>query len=126
MTAAIASAKITVPVDLRFQFDGSVLPNQPVTLHLAAVPRVAGSHLAVSVKAVNGVRVDAGSMAVDKVNAAGVYRQQLSITTSAGAPAALRVLVTMDLAEGSGFGFFTVPLTTDGTAAQKRESVKLR
>jgi hypothetical protein len=125
MHAATASAKISVPVELRYQFDGAVLPNQPVTLHLAAVARVAGTHLNVSVKQAPGLRVDAQPLSVQKVSAAGVYRQQLSITLSDGAPAALRVLVTMDLAEGSGFGFFTVPLEA-GTAAQKQESVKQR
>jgi hypothetical protein len=125
MHAATASTKISVPVDLRYQFDGAVLPNQPVTLHLAAVSRVGGTHLNVSIKQVPGLRVDAQPLSVQKVSAAGVYRQQVSITLSEGAPAALRVLVTMDLAEGSGFGFFTVPLEA-GTVAQKQESVRQR
>lgn len=125
MQTAKASAKISVPVDLRYQFDGAVLPDQPVTLHLAAVSRVAGTHLNVSVKQVPGLRVDAQPLSVQKVSAASVYRQQLTITATEGAPAALRVLVTMDLAEGSGFGFFTVPLEA-GTATQKQESVKQR
>ena len=42
---------MSVAVDLRYQFDGEALPNQPVTLHLAAVPRVAGANLSVSVQA---------------------------------------------------------------------------
>ena len=45
MLAAIPSAKMSVAVDLRYSFDGAVLPNQPVIVHLAAVPRVAGSNL---------------------------------------------------------------------------------
>jgi len=125
MRSARASAKISVPVDLRYQFDGPVIPGQPVMLHLAAVPRTGGSNLLVSVKAVDGLRVDAAPVAVQKVTPAGVYRQQMSITASASAPAAIRVLVTMEMAEGSGFGFFTVPLET-GTSAQKQDSVKQR
>ena len=125
MRTAKASAKISVPVDLRYRFDGPVIPDQPVMLHLAAVPRTGGSNLKVSVKAVDGLRVDASSMAIQKVSPAGVYRQQLSITASASAPAAIRVLVTMEMAEGSGFGFFTVPLQS-GTSAQKQDSVKQR
>jgi len=125
MRSARASAKISVPVDLRYRFDGPVIPNQPVMLHLAAVPRTGGSNLKVSVRSVDGVRVDASSMAIQKVTPAGVYRQQLSITASAGAPTAIRVLVTMDMSEGSGFGFFTVPLE-NGTSAQKQDSVKQR
>ena len=41
---------MSVAVDLRYSFDGAALPNQPVTLHLAAVPRVLGSKLSVTVK----------------------------------------------------------------------------
>jgi hypothetical protein len=125
MHAARASAKISVPVDLRYQFDGPVLPNQPVMLRLAAVPRIAGSHLKVSVKSAAGLRADAAPLNLQKVNAAGVYRQQVSITATEGAPTEIRVLVTMDMAEGSGFGFFTVPIA-NGTAAQKLQSVKQR
>lgn len=125
MRMAKASAKISVPVDLRYRFDGPVLPDQPVMLHLAAVPRTGGSNLKVSIKAVEGLRVDASSLAIQKVTPAGVYRQQMSITASARPPAAIRVLVTMEMAEGSGFGFFTVPLES-GTSAQKQDSVKQR
>ena len=42
MLAAIPSTKMSVAVDLRYSFDGAVLPNQPVNVHLAAVPRVGG------------------------------------------------------------------------------------
>ena len=125
MSAAKASAKISVPVDLRYQFEGPVLPNQPVMLHLAAVPRVAGSHLTVSVNPVAGLRMDAASLTVQKASADGVYRQQFALTAIDGAPGELRVMVTMDMDQGKGFGFFTVPLTS-GTAAQKQHSVKQR
>lgn len=125
MSAAKASAKISVPVDLRYQFDGPVLPNQPVMLHLAAVPRVAGSHLTVSVNPVAGLRMDAASLTVQKASADGVYRQQFALTAADGAPTELRVMVTMDMDQGKAFGFFTVPLTS-GTAAQKQHSVKQR
>jgi hypothetical protein len=125
MSVAKASAKLGVPVDLRYQFDGPVLPNQPVMLHLAAVPRSAGTHLTVSIKPVTGLRMDAASLTVQKASVDGVYRQNLSITASEGGPAALRVMVSMDVADGSGFGFFTVPLRS-GTSAQKQDSVKQR
>jgi hypothetical protein len=125
MRAAKASAKISVPVDLRYSFDGVVSANQPVTLHLAAVPRVAGSNLNVSVKSADGVRVDSAPLAVSKANASGIYRQQLVVTRLAGSAETIRVLVTMDLGEGSGFGFFTIPLD-GGTTAQKLDSVKQR
>ncbi len=125
MHAAIPSAKMSVPVDLRYQIDGEVLPDQPVTVRLAAVPRVPGASLQVTVKQVNGLQVASGPLQVQKVAAAGVYRQSLSITRAGNGPQSLRVLVTMDTPDGSGFGFFTVPLS-GGNSAQKLESVKQR
>jgi hypothetical protein len=125
MTLATPSAKLSVAADLRYQFDGPALPNQPVTLHLAAVPRVSGSRLNVTVKQVEGVQLAAGALSLKKANGAEVYRQQISVTRGTHSPVELRVLVTMDTAQGSAFGYFSVPLDS-GTNAQKRESVKQR
>jgi hypothetical protein len=125
MLAAIPSAKISVPVDLRYRFDGEPLANQPVTLHLAAVSRVAGNNLHVSVKQTQGLQVASGALEVQKATATAVYRQQLSVTRSAAGPDKLRILVTMDLPEGTAFGYFSVPLT-GGNPPQKLESVKQR
>jgi hypothetical protein len=126
MQTAKAPAKLSVPVDLRYSFDGDPLANQPVTLHLAAVPRVAGTNLGVSIKPVTGIQVaSAGALNVQKANANGAYRQQFSVTRQASAPAELRVLVTMDLPEGQGFGYFSVPLE-GGMKARKTDSVKQR
>ncbi len=47
------------------------------------------------------------------------------MTRSASGPENLRVLVTMDLAEGTAFGYFTIPLAS-GITAQKLDSVKQR
>jgi hypothetical protein len=123
MRTAIPGAKMTVAVDLRYHLDGAALPNLPVTLHLAAVPRVSGTNLSVSVRPVEGVQLAATPLSVQKASADGVYRQQLSITRLASAPAGLRVLVTMDMPAGSGFGFFTIPLDA-GTNSPKQNSVK--
>jgi hypothetical protein len=125
MHAATPSAKMSVAVDLRYQFDSVPLPNQPVMLHLAAVPRVAGTNLRVSIKQAHGLQVAAGELEVQKTSAAGVYRQQFSVTRLEDSPAQLRVLVTMDVPEGAGFGFFSIPLDA-GTTAQKLDSVKQR
>src|SRR4051812_41921117 len=125
MHAAIPSAKISVPVDLRYQFDGEALPNQPVTLHLAAVSRVAGQNLHVAIRQMDGVQLASGPLEVQKTAVSGIYRQQLSVTRSASGPDHLRVLVTMDLSDGNGFGYFTVPFTA-GNPAQKLQSVKQR
>jgi hypothetical protein len=126
MKTARPPAKAGVPVDLRYSFDGDPAANQPVTLHLAAVPRVAGTNLGVSIKTVQGIQVAAaGVLNVQKANANGAYRQHFSVTRQAAAPAELRVLVTMDVPEGSGFGFYSIPLD-DGTTSQKQDSVKQR
>lgn len=125
MNLATPSAKMSVAVDVRYSFDSAALPGQPVTLHLAAVPRVNGSNLTVSVKEVAGVQLAAGPLNLQKANGSDVYRRQFSVTRSADSPTQLRVLVTMDYASGSGFGFFSVPLD-GGTNAQKQDSVKQR
>ena len=125
MHVATASSKMSVPVDLRYQFDSDPLLNQPVTLHLAAVPRVAGAKLRVTIKNVDGVRVAAGPMEIQKAAATSAYRQQLSVTRTALGPDTLRVLVTMEMAEGNGFGYFSIPLV-NGKTAQKQHSVKQR
>ena len=124
MHTAKAPAKASVPVDLKYSFATEPLANQAVTLHLAAVPRVAGSNLTVGIKPVDGIRVDADSaLNVQKASANGTYRQQFSVTRQSSAPAELRVLVTMDLPQGSAFGFFSIPFEA-GTKSQKQDSVK--
>ena len=126
LPAGASSAKMSVPVELRYQFDGDPLENQPVTLHLAAVPRVAGNNLQVSFKKVQGVDVAAGgALNAQKASANGSYRQQYSVTRHASAPAEIRVLITMDLPEGQAFGFFSIPFEA-GSAFRKQESPKPR
>jgi hypothetical protein len=111
MKLAEPPSKMGVPVDLRYQFDGEVKEGQPVTLHLAAVPRVAGSNLVVSIKNEGGVTAIGNTLSAQKASIATAYRQDLSVTKMANGPAELRVLVTMDLPEGSAFSWFGVPLT---------------
>lgn len=127
MQRAVPSAKISVPVDLRYQFDSSPVANQPVTLHLAAVPRVAGSGLRVSVKQADGVTLKGSALQVQKASATGVYRQQFAVTRSATGADHLRVLVTMEMPEGKAFGYFSIPLEAAAeNSSQKLESVKQR
>jgi len=130
MAIARPSAKMSVAADLRYQFDAPVREGEPATLHLAAIPRVAGDNLKVEVKSEPGLEIDHGTLALQKVQAAGVYRQQLSVIRRAGAPGKLSVLVTMDMPEGTAFGFFSIPLAAGqiqgGNPAQKTDSVKQR
>lgn len=119
MARAVPTAKLGVPVELRYQFDDAVLPDRPVTLHLAAVPRVAGSNLAVSIKEAAGIRVGQGALHAQRADATVPYRQRLQVTRSAGSPGALRVLVTMDLPEGSAFSYFSLPF--EGAGAVRKQ-----
>ena len=126
MQVARPSAKLGVAVDQRYRFDTEPLPGQPVTLHLAAVPRVSGSNLKVSVKPAEGVQFGgAEPLRVQKATPAGVYRQQFSVTRAAAGAQNLRVLVTMDMVEGIAFGYYSIPFSSEQTA-QKLDSVKQR
>ena len=120
------SNKLGVPVDLRYQFDGEALDGQTATLHLAAVPRVAGSNLAVTIKDEPGIHTTAGELRAAKASVATAYRRQLAITRDAGGPAELRVLVTMDLPEGSAFSWFSVPLGKEPAPAGKQAPVRMQ
>jgi hypothetical protein len=112
-----------VAVDLRYIFDGDVLINQPVIVHLAALPRVSGANLKVSVQQTAGFQMASGPLTVQKTQASSVYRQQFSLTQQAGTAEPLRVLVIMKVGENSAFGYFTIPIN-GGTNAQKQDSVK--
>jgi hypothetical protein len=118
-----------VAVDLKYHVDAGA-DGQPGSLQLAAISRVPGSNLNLEVKSVPGLEIGGGRLSAQKVEAAGIYRKQVSVIRHANAPANVRVLVTMDMPEGTAFGFFTVPLESgqaqDGNTAQKLDSVKQR
>jgi hypothetical protein len=120
-----SNAKIGVPVDVRYSFDSEVLPDRPVQLSLAIVPRVAGQDLQVSVQRADGVDFTEGTLSVQKASAAGVYRKQMAVTRQAGATE-MKVLVTMGIAGGSGHGFYTIPFQPPVKNSQKQDSVKQR
>jgi hypothetical protein len=130
MAVARPGAKMSVAVDLRYQFDGAIVEGRPATLNLAAISRVDGTNLSVQVKPAPGLEISRATLSAQKVAASAIYRQQLSVTRHAAAPVNLRVLVTMDMPEGTAFGYFTIPLDSgqgpDGNTAQKSDSVKLR
>jgi hypothetical protein len=102
--------KMGVSVDLRYQFEDEVKSGRPVTLHLAAVPRVAGSNLSVSIKSDPGISVDGTAFLLQKASASTAYRQQVSVTKLVNRPVVLRVLVTMETSEGSAHSWFSVPM----------------
>lgn len=127
--ATSVSSKMGAPVDLRYQFDGSVQAGTPVTLHLAAVPRVAGTNLSVSVKKEPGVQTSAaeataGQVRAQKAAATTAYRQQLSVTRMSNGPTELRVLVTMDLPQGSAFSYYSIPLNGAPAASKQNPATE--
>ena len=130
MLAANPGRKMSVAVDLRYSFEGAVLPNQPVVLHLAAIPRGSGVNVAVSVQEAPGLEFAAGPLNVQKAGASNIYRQQVSLTKLSATAQPLRVLVRMEMGKNSGFGYFTIPLDgvpdDAGTIPQKQDSVKQR
>lgn len=111
--ATAESSKLGVPVDLRYSFDGTVEPGRPVTVHLAAVPRVEGTNLNVSIKEDPALQFAAAPFVAQKASSSTAYRQQLSVMKLASGPAELRVLVTMQVGETSAFSWFGVPLTEE-------------
>lgn len=129
MFTAVPSAKMGVAVDLRYSFEGPVVANQPVVVHLAALPRVGGASLKVSVQESPGMQISSGPIIAQKADASGVYRQQFALTKLSGMTDTLSVLVIMESGEESAFGYFTIPLGTvpaGGTNPQKQDSVKQR
>lgn len=125
MAVAKAPSKLGAAVDLRYVVDGDPDSGLPVTVYLAAVPRVAGSNLEVSVKDEPGISTSSkiGQARVQKADASTAYRQSMSVSKQAGGPSALRVLVTMETPAGSAHSWFSVPLNA-ATAAQKQQTGK--
>ncbi len=107
--AVPTSSKLGAPVDLHYQVDGLPEAGRPVTVHLAAVPRIAGN-LSVSIKEAEGLQATVAPLAQQKATAGTAYRQQMSVTRAANGPAELRVLVTLETPEASAFSWFSVPL----------------
>jgi hypothetical protein len=121
MKAAVPSGKMTVAVGLLYAITGDPASGA-ISLNLAAIPRVGGSNLNVSIKAEPGISVAAAPLVVQKANAAGTYRKQMSVALTPEIRR-IRVLVTMDLPEGTGFGFYSIPLEPDPKSG-KQDLVK--
>lgn len=124
MRLAQAPHKLGAPVDLFYQIEGEADAGRPLMLHLAAVPRVPGSNLVVSLKKETGISTTATAQTTQKASASTTYRQQISLTKLAGGPAELHVLVAMDMPEGSAHSWFSIPLDAVPAAA-KQSSRKL-
>jgi len=114
--------KLGVPADLRYQFDGDARSGQPATLHLAVVPRVAGSNLTVSVKKEPGLSTSAGDLVVQKVGGSNPYRLDIAVTKLEGGPSQLKVLVTMETPAGSAHAWYTIPFGGEPVAGKQHSA----
>jgi hypothetical protein len=112
MSPARPSGKVGVPVDVRYELTGALSQDQPTTLRLAFIPRVAGQNLRVEFPPSNSVTIESHETALlqQKAETAGVYRRNLVITPRSSVGTEVRVLVSMDVEGGRYFGIFTIPL----------------
>ncbi|MGH8263361.1 MAG: hypothetical protein ACRETU_04880 [Steroidobacterales bacterium] len=110
MSSAQPSSKVSVPADVRYQLSGPALLDQPMTVQIAVVPRVAGQNLRVEFPESSSLSIDSGggSSVEQKVAAAGIYRRTLSVTPRTPTGAAVRVLVSMEVEGGRYFGIFSI------------------
>jgi hypothetical protein len=112
MSLATPIGKVSVPVDVRYQPSGPPLRDQPMTLQLAFVPRVAGQNLRVEFPPSDSVTIESGIAGVvqQKADAASAYRRNIVVTPRQSDGGEVRVLVSMDVEGGRYFGIYTVAL----------------
>jgi hypothetical protein len=115
MALARPTSKISVPADVRYQLSSAALKDQPLTVAIAVVPRVAGENLRIEFPPSDSVVLESGASASvqEKATAAGVYRRSLIVTPRSSERAEVRVLVSMDVEGGRYFGVFSIPLGTE-------------
>lgn len=117
-----ASGKISAPVDVRYEFEGSPAPNRPATLNVAVVPRVSGRNLRVEFPATAGLDLqgETAPLSAQKADPAGVFRRRLVVTPLSATATELRVIVSMDVGSGRYFGIHVIPLTAS-PAPERRD-----
>ena len=120
MKVAQTSGKPSVPVEVRYHV-GATSPNQPTTLQLAFVPRVAGENLTVEFPASDSATVDAEKSAFrhQRAAASSAIRRSALVTPTRTGDARVRVLVSMDVEGARFFGVFSIPL--NGSPATKAD-----
>jgi hypothetical protein len=122
MALARASGKIGAPVDVRYLVSGVVAKDQPATVQLAFVPRVAGSNLQVQFPATAGVTIETGAQDLQMQKAAptDVVRHRLLVTPTAGDAGEMRAIVSMELGGARFFTIYTIPIGTSDKTQSKQ------
>jgi hypothetical protein len=111
MPLAQASEAMSVPVDVHYS-SGNATAGQPVTLHLAFVPRVAGENLRVEFPRSKTATVETtkADFVQQKADASSVIRRSIVVTPHQDLGVRVRVIVSMDVEGGRFFSVFSIPV----------------
>jgi hypothetical protein len=122
MALARPSGKIGAPVDVRYLVSGVVAKDQPATVQLAFIPRVAGSNLQVQFPETAGVTIETGAqdLQMQKTVPSDVMRHRLLVTPTAGDAGEMRAIVSIELDGGRFFTVYTIPIGSADQAESKR------
>jgi hypothetical protein len=111
MKLAKPVGKVSVPVDVRYEYVGGVTKNGSESLQLAFVPRVAGTALRVEFPRSESVSIsETEELHVQKALPASVHRHNLVVTPLKAETGEIRALVSMDVEGGRYFGIFVIPV----------------
>lgn len=126
MALARPVGKIGAPVDVRYQLAGVVAKDQPATIELAFVPRVAGTNLRVEFPDTPGLSIDAGArlMQAQKAGAAEALRHSLLVTPTQSDTGQLRAIVWMDVGGGRYFTIYSIPIAAPSQATKQNAPKK--
>ncbi len=116
-----AAGKISVPMDVRYEFDTTPGVDRPATLKLAFVPRVSGQNLRVEFPSAQGIKLEGIStpLTAQKAEASSAFRRNLVVTPLSAAASELRVIVSMDIGGGRYFGVYVIPFAAPAEAPGK-------
>jgi hypothetical protein len=121
MSRAQLSGKRGAPVDVRYHVVGDVAAGVPMAVELVLVPRVAGSNLQYEVERTADVDVAVdGGMAAQKANATQAYRRTMSVVPKRADLEEMRVLVSIETADGLAFGVYRIPLKAPVASGKSR------
>jgi len=113
MKLARVSAKLSVPVDVRYHVAGVPAPGQAVAVDLAFVPRIRGQNLRVEFPQSDAVTMASSNMSFTQQKAAPeqVIRRTLLVTPQRSG-GEVRIIVSMNVESARFFGVFSVPIET--------------
>jgi hypothetical protein len=125
MAHAEPLGKVGAPVDVRYQFMGPVIKDQPVALQIAVVPRVPGASLELELPASDTVALEPRRMtlAADRVSAKTEFRRTVMITPRIASGGRVMVLVSLAVGNANYASYYSI---TVGAPAPARVREKIR